>query len=247
MPDSYQPKGKTHQPQARICARERLFNGFFKLDELTITTDAHDGSEMTIKRLIMDRGHAVAMLGYDPARDEVLMVNEMRPGMLAAGYYPFSDSLPAGMIDEGEDAMEAAAREMLEETGAALTRARIIHDGAFVSSGGTSEKISLVVGFIDTSALINGSLHGKREEGEDIRLVIMKADEFIARTESGRQHDMKTMICAFWLDKHRAQLRHEYALYTGTAPLETAKTAANDAPLTAADAMSGWRAAALKL
>ncbi|MBI1215464.1 MAG: NUDIX domain-containing protein [Alphaproteobacteria bacterium] len=226
MPDSDQPDRQ--KPQARITGSERLFTGFFKLDELTIEADAHGGGQMVLKRLILDRGHAVAILAYDPQRDEVLMVNEMRPGMLAAGQYPFSDSLPAGMIDEGEDALEAAARELQEETGALLTGARLIHDGAFVSSGGTSEKISLVVGFVDMSAVAHGSVHGKAEEGEDIRVVVMKADDFIARTESGRQHDMKTMICAFWLDKHRPRLQREYAVENGTETAAQAGSAAND-------------------
>ena len=139
------------KPQAKIIESKRVYDGFFKMDELTIEMDRHEGGTMTLKRLNFERGHAVAMLGYDPVRDEVLLVNEMRPGMLAAGTYPFVDALPAGMIDKGEDAIAAAVREMHEEAGLELKNPRLIHDGAFVSSGGTSEKISLVVGIVDTS------------------------------------------------------------------------------------------------
>jgi ADP-ribose pyrophosphatase len=239
MPDSHQPSDK--KPQARITGRERFFDGFFKLDELTIAADSHDGGEMVLKRLIFDRGHAVAILAYDPLRDEVLMVNEMHPGMLAVGEYPFSDSLPAGMIDAGEDAIAAAVRELHEETGAVLTGPVLFHDGAFVSSGGTSEKISLVMGYVDMSRVVHGSRHGKKDEGEDIRVVIMKADEFIARTESGRQHDMKTMVCAFWLDKNRLRLQREYAAQAKAA----AQEAANDS--NTHEVLSVWRHAAVKI
>lgn len=193
------------KPQAKIVDTKRVYDGFFKMDELTIEMDRHEGGTMTLKRLNFERGHAVAMLGYDPVRDEVLLVNEMRPGMLAAGVYPFVDALPAGMIDEGEDPVTAAVREMHEEAGLELKNPRMIHDGAFVSSGGTSERISLVVGIVDTSKA--GGIHGAPGEGENIKTVVISADEFIARAEDGRLLDMKSLVCAFWLAKHRDELK----------------------------------------
>src|SRR6218665_1855659 len=71
-PPSKNPEAR---PEARIVQKDRVFDGFFKMDELTIEQDTHDGGSMTVKRLIFERGHAVAILGYDPARDEVLLVN----------------------------------------------------------------------------------------------------------------------------------------------------------------------------
>ena len=195
------------QLQAQISERKRVYDGFFKVDELTIKMCRHNGGEMEIKRLVFERGHAVAILGYDPVSDEVLLINEMHPGLLAAGEYPFIDSLPAGMIDKGEAVLEAAAREFYEETGAQLTSAKVIHNGAYVSSGGTSEKITLVVGTLDMSQVVNGSLHGKTEEGEDIRVSIVKADDYISRAEQGLLHDMKCMVFALWLSKNRDALR----------------------------------------
>jgi len=201
-----QPEDK--KPQARIVGKERVFDGFFKMDELTIEQDTHDGGTMTVKRLIFERGHAVAILGYDPARDEVLLVNEMRPGLLAAGDYPFNDSLPAGMIDAGEDEITAAKREMQEETGLELKNPRMIHDGAYVSSGGTSERLALVFGIVDMTKA--GGIHGHASEGEDIKSVIVSFDDFIERAENGTLKDMKSLVCAFWLNKHRDQIRREY-------------------------------------
>jgi len=194
-------------PQAEITERKRVYDGFFKVDELTINMGMHNGGSMEIKRLIFERGHAVAILGYDPYTDEVLLINEMHPGLLAAGEYPFIDSLPAGMIDEGEAVLEAAAREFFEETGAQLTSAKVIHSGAYVSSGGTSEKITLVVGTLDMTKVVSGSIHGITAEGEDIRVSVVKADDYIARAESGQLHDMKCMVFALWLSKNRDAMR----------------------------------------
>src|SRR5262245_17260225 len=95
---------------------------------------------------IMERGHAVAVLGHDPRADAVVLVNEFRPGVLLSNEYPYRDNLVAGAIDGDETALQAAVREMLEETNLELRDPMLIHPGAFVSSGGTSEKIALVYG-----------------------------------------------------------------------------------------------------
>ena len=193
------------KPQARITNTERVYDGFFKMDELTIEMDKHDGGTQTIKRLNFERGNAVGILAYDPNTDEVLLINEMRPGMLAAGEYPFSDSMPAGMIDKGETAVQAAEREMEEETGVKLRNARVIHPGAFVSSGGTSEKIALVFGTVNMKEA--GGVHGEAAEGESIKTVVVSAGEFIARGEDGRLRDMKSLASAFWLALHHDEVR----------------------------------------
>ena len=148
-----------NKPQATITDRKRLYDGFFKIDELTIDMDRHDGTKQTVKRMNFERGHAVAILGYDPDLDTVVLTNEMRPGMLVAGEYPFSDSVSAGMIDAGETAMVAAKREWEEETGHEIEDLQLVHDGAYVSAGGTSEKIALTVGLIDSTKF--GGVHGE--------------------------------------------------------------------------------------
>lgn len=195
------------KPQAKIIDRNRVYDGFFKMDELTIQMEKHEGGEQTLKRLVFERGHAVAILGYDPERDEVLLINEMRPGMLAAGDYPFSDALPAGMIDKGEDALTAAKREMFEETGVTLQNEMLVHEGAYVSSGGTSEKIALVFGTIDSSKA--GGIHGHESEGENIKTVVVSSDEFINRANTGKLVDMKSLTLAFWLAGNRDKIKAE--------------------------------------
>lgn len=192
-------------PKAIIKSVKRAFDGFFKINEYKIALDTHDGGQMELTRLVFERGHAVSILGYDPARDEVLLVNEMRPGLLAAGDDPFSDSLPAGMIDKGETALEAAKREMKEETGLELDNVSVIHPGAYVSPGGTSERIALVCGLIDMTKA--GGIHGLAAEGESIKSVVVSADEFIARAENGSLTDMKSLVAAFWLASHKKELQ----------------------------------------
>jgi ADP-ribose pyrophosphatase len=196
------------KPKAKIISKKRVYDGFFKLDECEIEMDKHGGGKQTIKRLVLERGHAVAIMGYDPVRDKVLLTNEMRPGPLAAGDYPFYDSLPAGGIGKGESVLKAAKREMREETSMTLKDAVVIHSGAYVSAGGTSERMALVFGIIDSSKA--GGVHGEAGEGEDIKTVLVTSKEFIRRAETGAVKDMKSLAAAFWLAQNKSRIRKKY-------------------------------------
>jgi ADP-ribose pyrophosphatase len=150
----------------------------------------------------MERGNAVAVLGHDPARDEVVLGNEFRPGVLVAGEYPYRDNLVAGGIEDNETAIEAAVREMKEEAGLDLINPVFIHPGAYVSSGGTSEKISIVYGTVDTSHA--GGVHGNATEQENILTVILPSKVFIERVRNGEINDLKTLVAGYWFAEHHA-------------------------------------------
>lgn len=145
---------------------------------------------------VMERGNAVAVLGHDPGRDEVVLVNEFRPGLMVAGDYPYRDNLVAGAIEDNETALQAAVREMQEEAGLVLSNPVLIHPGAYVSSGGTSEKIAIVYGTVDTSHA--GGVHGNATEQEDILTVVLPAKVFIDRVRTGNVNDLKTLVAGYW-------------------------------------------------
>jgi len=182
--------------KAFIYNRKPLHEGFLRLYQYVFDIEKHDGGIARISREIMERGNAVAVLGHDPSRDEVVLGNEFRPGVMVAGDYPYRDNLVAGAIDENETALQAAVREMREETGLVLSNPVLIHSGAYVSSGGTSEKISIVYGTVDTSRA--GGVHGNPSENEDILTVVLPARVFIDRVRSGDINDLKTLVAGYW-------------------------------------------------
>lgn len=193
------------KPRATIKSSQSIADGFLKVDRYEFEIDRHAGGTQTIVREVMERGHAVGVLAYDPRRDLVVLVNEFRPGCLLAGDDPYTDNVVAGAVAEGESPIEAAIREVAEEVGLTLSAPRLIHPGAFVSSGGTSEKISIVVGFVDASNA--GGIHGKADETEDTLAVVMPADELIARVRRADITDLKTLVAGYWLAENRARLR----------------------------------------
>jgi ADP-ribose pyrophosphatase len=190
---------------AAVRSRTPLHEGFLKVYRYVFDVEQHGGGIEQRTWEIMERGHAVAVLGHDPQRDEIVLVNEFRPGVLLAGEHSFRDNLVAGGIGKDETPLAAAVREMQEETGLMLRDPLFIHPGAFVSSGGTSEKLAIVYGTVDTSRA--GGIHGAAGEHEDILTVVLPADVFIARVRAGEINDMKTLIAGYWFAERRAQAR----------------------------------------
>lgn len=190
---------------ATIVSSTRLSAGFIKLDRVEFDTAMHTGGRQRVTREITDRGHAVGVLGYDPDRDEVVLINEFRPGCLVAGDPAYTDNVVAGGMSADESPLEAAVREMLEETGLELHDPVLAHPGAYVSSGGSTEKMAIVVGFVDTNGA--GGVHGNAEESEDILTVVVPWPEFMQRVRDAQITDLKTLVAAYWLAEHRDRLR----------------------------------------
>lgn len=196
---------KSKRLKASVEQREVLHGGFLTLSRYVFRVEKHNGGLRDLTWEVMERGHAVAVLGFDPVLDRIVLISEFRPGVLLAEDYPFTDNLVAGGMEEGECATDAAIREMREETGLQLREPRVIHPGAYVSSGGTSEKITLVFGFVDASNA--GGVHGNAEESEDILTVVLPAQEFIARVQSSQITDLKTLVAGYWFATNYAELR----------------------------------------
>jgi ADP-ribose pyrophosphatase len=188
--------------KAFIHNRKPLHEGFLRVYQYDFDVEKHDGGIARISREIMERGNAVAVLGHDPSRHEVVLGNEFRPGVLVTGEYPYRDNLVAGAIDENETALQAAVREMREETGLILSNPVLIHSGAYVSSGGTSEKISIVYGTVDTTHA--GGVHGNASEDEDILCVVLPAHAFIERVRNGDINDLKTLVAGYWFAEQQS-------------------------------------------
>ena len=101
-----------------ILERERVYDGYFKMDRYRFRHRLFGGGwSGTVQREVFERGHAVAVLPYDPAADRVLLIRQVRlPGLLGSGR-PWQVEPVAGIIDPGEAVEEVARREAQEEAG----------------------------------------------------------------------------------------------------------------------------------
>jgi len=151
----------------------RLFD--LEVDELEMP-----GGAVTRREMVVHPG-AVAMLAFDD-QERLLMVTQYRHGARRRML-----ELPAGGLEEGEDPVECAVREMQEEVG--LKPARVEpFGGFFVASSYTTEFIHFFVCRDLTPASLDG------DEDEDIEVVLMTVDEVLAAIDSGEILDAKTVI-----------------------------------------------------
>lgn len=104
------------------------------------------------------------------ARDKqgkVLVIRENRP--ICGGYIW---DIPAGMVEPGENPVDAAKREIFEETGLTLDRAELWKYNPFVSPGMVDETNAIVTGYVD-GELSDANLQGD----EKIEAYLMDADD----------------------------------------------------------------------
>lgn len=194
----------------QVLSKETVFKGYFQLDRYRIRHRTFAGGwtdEMT--REVFERGHAVVVLLYDPDRDKVAMIEQFRPGALAAGWYPWLIECVAGIIEPGESMEDVARRETLEEAG---TEARdMVEVGHYLmTAGGSSETCKLYCARVD-AATVEG-LHGLAHEGEDIRVFTVTVDEAYAMTRDGRINNSMAVIAVQWLMLERAGLKRRWGM-----------------------------------
>ena len=68
---------------AQVLERNVEYKGFFSLVKLSLKHRLFDGGwSQPMTREIFERGDAVAVLPWDPIRDEVILVEQFRPGAL---------------------------------------------------------------------------------------------------------------------------------------------------------------------
>lgn len=154
---------------------------------------------------MFERGHSVGILPYDPSRDEVVLIEQFRPGAYAAGdESPWLWEIVAGLIEEGETPIDVARRECDEESG--LVPTEILPLGEFyMSARAVTERHRLFVGKVDASAATG--LHGLIDEGEDIRVFTMSSDEAFAAASQGKIRTVPAFAALAWLKSERDSLR----------------------------------------
>lgn len=190
---------------------ERLirYRGFFAIEVLRLRHALFGGGWSEIlTRELFERGDSVAVVLYDPALDRLVLIRQFRVGALRSGEDPWLWEIVAGVTGEGESSEDVARREALEEAGCAIQHLLPIGE-YFTSPGGTSEKITLYCGIVDSTGL--GGIHGLAEEHEDILVQVVEYAEALAMLERSEINSAIPCLGMQWLMFHRERLRKQFA------------------------------------
>lgn len=188
-----------------IIEEKTQYQGFFSLQSFTLKHTLYKGGwSQPITRELFQRGNCVAILLYDPQRDEVVIIEQFRIGAIQMPEQAWLLEIVAGAIEPGETAEEVAYRESIEEAGCEIQQLIKIND-FFTSPGGTSELLSLFYGRVDTTHI--GGIHGLDHEDEDISVTTMKFNDVYQLLLDGKILSAIPIIAIQWLFINRENLR----------------------------------------
>jgi len=189
--------------QVEILARRRVFDGFFKIDEVELRYERFDG-DMTppLKRLVFERGDSVAAMVYHRDQNKLLFLRQFRFPTYEKGPGWITEVV-AGMREHGEPAADALKREIIEESGYEVSSLEPIAT-FYVSPGGSSERITLFYVEV-TSANKIASGGGLVEENEDIETIAYSPEELAQAVAAGAIQDAKTLIGILWFQNKLAR------------------------------------------
>jgi ADP-ribose pyrophosphatase len=197
---------RTPKPDPRIEVIEKTtpFQGYFQVDLYRLRHRKYDGGwsgEMT--REIFERGHAAAVLLYDPERDSVVLIEQFRPGAYAAAMEPWLIEIVAGIIEAGETPEDVVRREAEEEAGCTVGALHPI--GTFLATpGGSSETLTIYCGRVDSGGA--GGVHGLDHEDEDIRVLPMRRTEALGKLAQGGVTNLTAAVALQWLALNYTEL-----------------------------------------
>ena len=192
-----------------IIARETRYKGFFSIIAYRFRHRLFNG-EMSgeVVREVFERGHAAVLLPYDPQRDEVVLIEQIRIPALDSSDTPWLLEMVAGIIEEGETVEDVARREALEEANIVVKRCKPALN-YLASPGGTSERLSIMVGEVDATTA--EGIHGLEAENEDIRVHVVSREQAYRWVEEGAIDNAASVISLQWLQLHHESLRKEWA------------------------------------
>ncbi|EOX2181819.1 ADP-ribose diphosphatase [Escherichia coli] len=207
-----------------IIARETLYRGFFSLDLYRFRHRLFNGQmSHEVRREIFERGHAAVLLPFDPVRDEVVLIEQIRIAAYDTSETPWLLEMVAGMIEEGESVEDVARREAIEEGESVedVARREAIEEAGLIvkrtkpvlsflaSPGGTSERSSIMVGEVDATTA--SGIHGLADENEDIRVHVVSREQAYQWVEEGKIDNAASVIALQWLQLHHQALKNEWA------------------------------------
>ena len=184
------------------------FQGYFRVGRYFFRHGLYQGGQSGIlKREVFERGHAAAVLPYDPRRDEVVLIRQFRAGAYVAGHHPWTWEAVAGIIEDKETAEQMIRREAVEEAGLEVGELLPIQT-IMLTPGACSESCQIFLGRIDTSKA--GGVFGLADEHEDILVKVIPFAEAYAMVERNEVDNAVGVIALLWLALHRDEVRKRW-------------------------------------
>lgn len=192
--------------KARIAILEdkTLFKGWSHLRGITFDFFREGRAPHRLSWEVFERRNASAILLHNVERDTITLVRQLRIAAHLSGDHAYLLEVPAGFIDEGETALQAALREAREETGYQIAKA-VPAFAAYMSPGSVTEKLhGFYAAVTDADRVAEGG--GLEDEQEDLEVIELSFAEAFEMVEAGEIIDAKTIMLLQWAALKRAAI-----------------------------------------
>lgn len=192
-----------------IKQHQVAYKGYFKVSRYRLRHRLFSGGWSDVfERELFERGKAVAVLPYDPVRDEVVLIRQFRIGALS-DQSPWLIEVVAGMVSkEDKSHEEVAIREAREEADVDIGSLLPMFN-YWVSPGGSSEKMFLFCGQVDAANA--GGFFGLAHENEDIEVFVWPRQRAYEAIQSGEINNSTAIIALQWLELNYHQLKKRWS------------------------------------
>ncbi len=171
--------------EEKTISKKEIYDG--KIVKLSVEEVLLPNGEVSTREIIQVRDSVgIVALTKD---NKVLMVKQYRKAVEMELY-----EIPAGCIDDGEDALETAKRELLEETGYGNGEFTLLND--FYASPGTNRSTHSIF-FAKDVELVNANL--KLDDDEFLEVCTLTIDELDMMFKEKKICDLKTAYAYMYL------------------------------------------------
>lgn len=193
-----------------ILDKTTAYAGYFQIIRYRLRHTLFAGGwSGAMVREVFERGHAAAVLPYDPVRDAVVLIQQFRVGAMNSPWIQeaWLWEIVAGILEEGETPLELVHREAQEEAGCTIADVIPMYH-VIVSPGGATETLALFCGRVDATQI--GGIHGLAEEHEDIHVQVFPYAEALDMLHTGKICSGSAIIAMQWLALHRDNVRQQW-------------------------------------
>jgi ADP-ribose pyrophosphatase len=191
----------------QVTKQEALYSGHLNLLKYHFRFRLFKGgwSDEVIRECFLAKP-AVGVLLFNPEKDEVILIEQFRPGAYSPSqqHSPWLLELVAGLIETDESIEEVAKRESMEEAGCEILD--LIPIGEFFTSPGVSTGyFHLFCARINQQHM--GGIFGLDHEHEDIRAHVVSKQDALQLLQSGQIKNAPTIIALQWLQLNEQRIQ----------------------------------------
>lgn len=188
----------------KILNKQTLYSGFFQMEKYALQHELFSGGwSDEMQRELFERGNCVAVMLYDPLRDEVILVEQFRVGAVENPINtPWLIEIVAGIAEANERPEDVATREAIEEAGCKILKLIKINR-FYLSPGGSSEQITLFCGLVNSENV--GGIHGVAHEHEDILVRVVSFSDAYEMVVNNTIDSAIPILAIQWLALNRQQ------------------------------------------